>query len=55
LADQIAGEPAADEAADACGRVGDPGYGAYGFDVEVARVVEIFGKPEEIEVPGGVA
>ena len=54
LADQVAGEPASDEAADARGGVGDPGDGAYGFDVEVAHVVEIFGEPEEIEVPSGV-
>src|SRR5580658_843358 len=51
----MAREPAAEEASDACGGVGDPGYGADGFDVEVARVVEIFWQPEEIEVPGGVA
>ncbi len=54
-ADQIAGEPAAQQASDARGCVGDPSHGADRLDVEAARVVEIFRQPEKIEVPGGVA
>ena len=52
---QVAREPAADQAADAGRGVGDPGEGADRLDVEAARVVEILRQPEQVEVPGRVA
>ena len=48
-AQKTAGEIAAQKAADSRGRVRNPCVVADLLDIEVARVVEIFGQPEEQE------
>src|SRR5206468_4768255 len=52
---QITREPAPEKTANPGGGVGNPRVRAHRFDVEPAGVIEVFWKPEEVKVPGGIA
>ena len=53
--DQITTEPTAEKTARAGECIGNPGEIADLFDIQMAHIREIFGQPEDEEIPGGVA
>src|SRR5258708_8218068 len=52
---QEAGQAASAQTARARRGVRNPGERANGFDVQAAGVVKVFRKPEQVEIPGGIA
>ena len=53
--EQPARQPSAAQAADARRRIGDPADRRRLLQIEAMRLEQIFGQPEEVEIPGAVA